>query len=204
MGIFGNASRMSRQVLPPSTWPPQSPLHLPIHSSHRNSSISSRPAAIYKKPILQDALQGATFSNAKVRRCPYMSAGSGQCPLSDVVLFSVSPLFRKSPLQRECVWEHPRAHAVEPHGVISMECPGRLGSKNSGRVSSCICVHPRVLFLGRVPSHSSSVFRRLLPTSENSPWCTFLRVRDLRDRVLLPRLRAIRLVTQNNCTVIKK
>jgi len=73
-----------------------------------------------------------------------MSADSGQCPLSDVATLSVSLLLRNfSFATRTCMGTHPRAHAVGSHGVISMECLGRLGSKKSGRVSSCICVHPR-------------------------------------------------------------
>lgn len=176
---FQLTSRMSRQVLPPST----KPLHLPILPFPSVATVTyrrvARSEAIYKKLILQDALQGATFSDAQVRGCPYMSTVSGQCPLSDVAALCFSP-----PSQRECVREHTRArtHATGSHGVISMECLGRLGSKKSGRVSSCVCVHPREF-------SSSVAYPRTplpsLPTSENSSWCTFLRVRNLRDRALL-------------------
>lgn len=60
---FQLTSRMSRQVLPPST----KPLHLPIYPFHplqQWHTVASRSEAIYKKLILQDALQGATFSDA--------------------------------------------------------------------------------------------------------------------------------------------
>lgn len=100
--------------------------------------------------------------------------------------------------------KHPRTHAVEPHGVISMECSGRLGSKKSGRVSSCVCVHPRVLSSSvaypRTPLPSFAGYSRLPRIARGACFYAFEIC-----KVLLPRLRAIRLVTRNNCkSVIKK
>jgi len=57
---------MSRQVLSPFIRPPQS-FHLPIYSFYplqRWHTIVLHLEAIYKKPILQDTLQGATFSDS--------------------------------------------------------------------------------------------------------------------------------------------
>lgn len=151
---FQLTSRMSRQVLPPST----KPLHLPHLPFPSVATVTyrrvARSEAIYKKLILQDALQGATFSDAQVRGCPYMSTVSGQCPLSDVAALCFSP-----PSQRECVREHTRARArngVPWSHLDGMSRAVRLKEERA-RFILRLCTSTRVLFLGRVPSRSSSV-----------------------------------------------
>jgi len=140
----------------------------------------------------QDTLHGATFSDAKVRGCPYMST-VGQQTMSSLSLSlclcrEPSPPPRAARLRsRTRVEAYTRAHTKwGPHGVITMECLGRSGSKKGGRVSSGARLCARVLFLGCIPSRASSFFhRQLLSASENSSWRTFLRL-DLRDRSRLP------------------
>lgn len=178
---FQLTSRMSRQVLPPST----KPLHLPI------LPFPSVATVTYRRVAFRSDLQEAHSARCPTRGYLFWRVGP-RMSLYVHRFWTMSTFWRRCPLflssfaTRMCTGTHPRAHATGSHGVISMECLGRLGSKKSGRVSSCVCVHPREF-------SSSVAYPRTplpsLPTSENSSWCTFLRVRNLRDRVLLSRLR---------------
>lgn len=144
-------------------------LYFPIHC---NSGIPSRriPKRFTKSPFCWMPYKGLPFLMrrfAAILICP---------PIPDNVHFLTSLLLcffppLPSPFATwMCMGTHPREHAVGSHRVISVECFERLGWKKSGRVSSCVCVHPQVLFLDRAPSHSSSVFSII---SENNSMHVF-------------------------------
>lgn len=79
-------SRIWRQILPPSARPPQSLSSHPLQQWHTVSSQSDLQEAFCWMPY-----KGLPFLTRRFRGYPYMSADSGQCPLSDV-----APLFLSS------------------------------------------------------------------------------------------------------------
>lgn len=125
-------------------------LHFPIYPSHCNSDIPSHrvPKRFIRSSFYWMPYKDYLFwrkGSRPILICP---------PIPDNVHFLTSLLLCFSPspsysLQRECVWGHTRActQLGSPPWSHLGGMSRRLGSKKSGRISSCVCVHPRVLFL---------------------------------------------------------
>lgn len=152
---FQLTSRMSRQVLPPST----KPLHLPIYPFHplqQWHTVASRvPKRFTRSSFCKMPYKGLPFltrRSADVLICP---------PFLDNVHFLTSLPSVSLLLRNANVYGNTPARARARNGVPWSHLDGmsravRLKEERA-RFILRLCTSTRVLFLGRVPSRSSSV-----------------------------------------------